>query len=258
MELPAEIRNMIYGYCLTDPSGIYLNSTTKKFRRTVYRETIEYFRGSDYWEQQNNNESSDGESSESEDGENEREKKKTQGPPENRPLVPALLAVSKQIYKESGDILYGNDFHLGDTLTMHSFLVDIGPRAASLLKNVTLISWGEGRGVHKAYNHAGFAALSTAINLKKITIHGHTCYNSDGKSVATQFYRDAFPWLEAYGAANGKVDAAVDIINISNRRIFGGYYGWTYRERSGPYSYMDVFRQELSKLLNNRMKMIRS
>ncbi|KAJ4356710.1 uncharacterized protein N0V89_004746 [Didymosphaeria variabile] len=256
LQLPAEIRNEIYSHCLHDPAGIYLFSTTQKFRRTVDRGSELSFRGRpppliD----------------DSEDEDVDEVSQQDQPSSEYRPLVPALLAVCKQINSEARDILYGHDFYVKDTLALHSFLVDLGPRAAGYLKNITLGEWGFGRGVHKAYNHACFTALSSATNLEHFTFHGILSWNDAPKSAATIFYRDAFPWLEAVGIAKGKADAAVKMIDVMVPDQGGSGYSWyLYRRRRGivprsaykEYDKMDGFRVELGKLLNARMERIRS
>ncbi|KAJ4290236.1 hypothetical protein N0V90_010451 [Kalmusia sp. IMI 367209] len=255
LQLPAEIRNMIYGLCLTDPAGIYLHSTTKKFRRTVCRVPEVDVRGQAYTPVHDGN-------SNSEDNENENEISQQPKPSEYvQPLVPALLAVCKQIHLEARDVLYAHDFYMHDTLAMHSFLVDLGARAAAYLKSVTLAEWGVGRGVHKAYNHAGFTALAAATNLEKFTFHGFLSWRQDSKAGATSFYRDAFPWLEAVGAARKKADAAVDLIEIHVSDVGYRYYGRMYgrqKQSFKPYDDMEGFRKELGKLLDGRMDMIRS
>ncbi|CAI6340964.1 unnamed protein product [Periconia digitata] len=239
LQLPAEIRNQIYKLCLHDPVGVYLCPTTYAFRRTVNRVAEARYRAPHRT-----------------GGDDDPEK-----PAETfETLVPALLATNKQIYREGRQILYGNDFYMGDTLTMHSFLVDIGARAASLLKFVTLIHWAEGRGVNKAYNHAAFGALSAATNLERFNMVSHTSYRTHPKPVAIQFYRDAFPWLEAVGIAKGKADAAVHLVTISagNFNHFSRRNGWIFGKKNGTYEDIDSFRNELAKLLNARMNMIRS
>lgn len=261
MDLPAEIRNIIYGYCLIDPSGIFLSSTTKQFRRTVRRVPEQDFRGvRPTWAIYRSDSSYDStnETDSFVAGDSDEEPKKEKAKeyvPSSRvsPLIPALLAVSKQIYHEGRDMLYGNEFHLGDTLALHSFLVDIGPRAAALLKKINLIRWGEGRGVHKAYNHAAFTALMPATNLERFTMHKYYLYRQvAGKAVATQFYRDAFPWLEAMAVAKGRVDAAVEVVDVKRGDYF--FEG----EKCKSLGDMEAFRKELRRLLGDRMKMIRS
>jgi hypothetical protein len=265
LDLPAEIRNQIYGLCLFDPAGVYLASTTKRYRRTVERVSEDTYRVEPYGSPMLTDSSSsisDNDDDEDQEGEKKKEKEKEKEKPSDtiHPLVPALLALNKQIYQESREVLYSNDFYMGDTLAMHSFLVDIGPRAATLLKRVALIHWGEGRGVHKAYNHAAFAALSSATNLEDFIMYEYMSYRTDPKAVATQFYRDAFPWLEAMGSTKGMLEAGVDIINIASGSFYMQRRGRLSRlhKNNRAYEQMDGFREELVKLLSGRMDMIMS
>lgn len=74
-----------------------------------------------------------------------------------KPLVPTLLAVCKQINAEARDILYDHVFYMDDAHTMHSFIVNLGPRAAKFIKDVRLESWGTGR--RSAYHHVSWAVI---------------------------------------------------------------------------------------------------
>ncbi|KAF2190252.1 hypothetical protein K469DRAFT_624877 [Zopfia rhizophila CBS 207.26] len=233
LELPAEIRNMIYGYCLTDPHGVLLISATKHYRRIAERgDKYEYDR---YLNSQN---------------------EKSESALEPRPLVPAILAVNKQIYNEGREMLYSNEFKFGDTLALHSFVANIGPRAASLLTDLTLKTWQYSRCMHKAYNHAAFAAMMAATNIKQFKFDCYLGCSSEPKSVARQVYRDGFPWLEAVGVAKGKIDAAVDLIEIRNDNFQGHY--WRSRSQADPEEDFEVFKAELRKLLGVQMDRIRS
>lgn len=176
-------------------------------------------------------------------------------PPAARSLVPSLLAVNKQIYNEGRDILYGNYFKLADPITMHSFLVDIGPRAAKWLKSVTLLSCGPWRGMQKGYNHSSFAMLAQATNLQKFRIDGAMSWGNS-KWTARQVYRDGFPWLEAVGVEKGRLDAAIDLIEMADRNFDSGWRNRGSQTRTHEES-MEEFRGELRKLLGARMKAIR-
>lgn len=92
-------------------------------------------------------------------------------------------------------------------------------------------------------------------------MHGHTSYRQAPRPVAIQFYRDAFPWLEAVGTAKGKADAAVHLINMSDDEFIHirRRRWWRYRNHKYTgYDQIESFRKELAKLLNARMDMIRS
>jgi hypothetical protein len=194
--------------------------------------------------------SSDEESSTSGDGDSahvNKTPKIPRGPAtEIAPLVPSLLAVCKQINQEAGDLLYSHHFYAEDPLTLHSFMVDIGPRVAARLKHIDLMNWVHARG-HKSYNHTCFTALMPAINLVSFNTHGFLRCGESAKHIAIQMYRDAFPWLEAVGRAKGRNDAGVDVFNIS---CVGGYH---YRDGAVP-----DFKPHMRKLLTERMDRIRS
>ena len=233
---------MIYDYCLMDPAGIYLAATTKKYRRTVERlpPQATNLPGYPHWTSDSDRDD------------------KSEPEPEPRALVPSLLAVSKQIHQESRGILYGNEFKLLDPLAMHSFLVDCGPRAALLLKKVTLLRWSAYRGMHKGYNHSAFALLASATNLTQFRFEGYLACRSLPKWVARQIYRDAFPWLEAVGAAKGQADAAVTLVEVSRRNFQSSWYNRRETSDTNPARDLQQFRDELSKLLCARQKMVTS
>ncbi|KAF2468859.1 uncharacterized protein BDR25DRAFT_289805 [Lindgomyces ingoldianus] len=240
LELPAEIRIMIYEYCLTDPQNIHLLSVTENYRRTVERADVTYMkRRLNHWTNSNmsNNEELD-------------------EVVEPRKLVPSILAVNKQIYKEGREMLYGNAFVFSDPLALHSFMANIGPRAAALLKDITIGSWQYSRGMHKAYNHACFAVLAFATNIQKLKLDCWLGTGSQPKWVARQIYRDGFPWLEAVAAAKGKLDAAVDVIEVRNDNFSGR--GWRSRSQVNPEQDVEDFKNELRRLLGAQMKRIKA
>jgi hypothetical protein len=140
MELPAEIRNMVYEYALTDPSGINLVGTFKHKRRTVERVSAkceaDISQDRDYSDSFLINDSI----------RSQHEKP--------APLVPSLLAVSKQIHQEAVDTLYGkNEFIFTDSFALYNFMINLGPRGAKHLKTLRLRGWLYGRAT-KAYNHS--------------------------------------------------------------------------------------------------------
>ena len=234
---------MIYGYCFTDPQGVFLISNTVKYRRTVARAPKSYIQNA------------------LNDVTNEfstlvqKPKDASKIAEEPRSLVPCLLAVNKQINKEGRDMLYANHFHVHDPLTLHSFLVDVTPRAAALLKTITLRHWGAWRGMQKAYNHACFTALVYATNLEKFKINGPMNCKPEPVWVARQIYRDGFPWLEGMGSAKGRFDAALDVLEVSDRSTWGRwFYG---RNRTVDHvKDTELLKAELRRLLDMRTKSI--
>ncbi|KAF1921373.1 hypothetical protein BDU57DRAFT_438415 [Ampelomyces quisqualis] len=197
--LPAEIRNMIYSYALTDRTGINLVGCFKHRRRTVERVSADMqatIPHGHHWSRSDLNYGVWG----------QYEKPSA--------LVPSLLAVSKQIHQEACDILYDNDFIFADSFTLYNFLLNLGPTGAKQLKRVRMLDWCIGRGM-KGYNHACFALLVQATNLKTFRFDKLSGWASKASGAASKFYRDANPWLEAVAAAKGKVDAGVDMLDLT-------------------------------------------
>ncbi|KNG47832.1 hypothetical protein DDE82_005060 [Stemphylium lycopersici] len=242
MQLPAEIRNMIYGYTLNDPDGINLAGTFKHRRRTVQRISEKC-------------------QSENSGGRmypklylTEQLCKAYEDP---APLTPALLAVSKQIYQEGIDVLYGNEFIFTDSFALYSFMLNLGPVGAKHVKSVHILGWHDGRAM-KAYNHSCFATLAWATNLTALHIDAPMGSYRASKDGALQLYRDAFPWLEAVGAAKGKPDAALDLLQLGENCFSERWslYGARTRRPDHDEERIERFKDALRKLLGAHQKRI--
>jgi hypothetical protein len=99
----------------------------------------------------------------------------------------------------------------------------LGPSGAKQLKTLRIRGWLTGRGL-KAYNHCCFAVLAWATNLTAFYLDCQVGQYRDITFGADQIYRDAFPWLEAVGRAQGRFDAALDIIKL-DETYFMNYRG---------------------------------
>ncbi|ORY17127.1 hypothetical protein BCR34DRAFT_671412 [Clohesyomyces aquaticus] len=240
LELPAELRLMIYEMCLVDPQPIVLQAVTQNYRRTVERA------GKDWIKQRYHHWTNRMVAEADEPGETL----------EPRILIPSILAVNRQINQEAREMLYENKFCFCDPLALHSFLANIGPRAALLIKDITIGSWQYSRGMHKAYNHACFALLANATNIEHLKLDCWLGTGSQPKWVARQIYRDGFPWLEAMASAKGKLDAAVDVIEIRNDNFSGR--GWRSRSQVSAEKDAEDFKNELRRLLGVQMKKIKA
>lgn len=230
LELPPELRNKIYGYCLVDPDEIVLRSKTKNFRRSIVRTDSE--------------------------GVGVRKEPRQE-------LRPAILAVCSQIYEEASPLLYGQSIHVDDTMTLHAFIACTSHRNRLLLREIVVHSWGMGRGAHKAMNHPALTLLATCTNLEHVffacQIHWGSYHRNENtiKLVARQLYRDGFHFLEAIGAARGNQDAAIDVVEIHENH-YGQFPGGIlagFPDEDQKYAAMEsdreAFRDELKKLLRS-------
>ena len=158
-------------------------------------------------------------------------------------LVPNILLLNRAIYHETQPVLYaGNIFSLEDTTALHAFLATIGCKNRATLTDLSIKGWGYTK-AHKALNHPAFTMLTGAVNLSRLHLHCQIAWGGP-KRVAKQLYRDGFHWLEAVGAARGKFDAAIELIEIPERNLNG--YGY---DDLSPDEKLEEFRTELRKLL---------
>ena len=162
-------------------------------------------------------------------------------------LTPSILLLNRAIHTEAQPILYaGNSFALEDTTALHAFLAIIGPKNRATLTDLTIQCWGATK-AHKAFNHPALTMLTGAVNLSRLYLDCIVSFKGP-KGVAKQIYRDGCHWLEAVGAAKGKSDAAIEIIELSKACLGGSRYqtkqpdGW-YSER------LEDVGSELRKLL---------
>ncbi|KAH6876018.1 hypothetical protein BKA58DRAFT_380869 [Alternaria rosae] len=244
LNLPAEIRNIIYEYTLTDSSGINLVGVFKHKRRNVERISAKL-------QAELSQESGWSDSQRMNNG-----VRKTQEEP--APLVTSLLAVNKQIHQEGVDILYGkNEFIFTDSFALYNFMINLGPNRAKSLRTLRILGWLHGRAM-KAYNHSCFSALVWATNITAFHIDSQIGWYRASKYGADQLYRDAFPWMEAVGMAKGKVDAIVDIIKFNEDHFdeHRGRYRWhTATQTSNEEMYAE-FKTALRKSLGAQQQRV--
>lgn len=233
MELPPELRDMIYEIALTDADGMQkIVSTTKSYRRTVCRTASDNLEECQYRQRGSRYRIAEGESS-------------------PKQLVPNLLAVSKQIHSETINLLYGHDFAFADTDALHRFLTVIGPRNQQRLRRIEVKSFCTGR-MTRAINHCAFMSLAGATNLKALVLNNYEFgHCSSPKGLARSLYSNTHFFLEAYGAAHGRKDAALDIIEL-DENAFESFYSYrthVVAKKATPEENEAVYRAELCRLL---------
>jgi hypothetical protein len=237
-QLPAELRNKIYGYALSDDGGVFVTSRSKGYRRLAQRcimtECEPQFatRWNRYYRNNNNNQ-------------------EDQEPQERRKFVPNLLTVCKAVHAEAGSFLYSQPITLADNYAFLAFLNQIGSKHIKMLREVTIKEWCGGR-AHKSINFPALALLAPATQLRRLNIACRVGYYSSygwrtGKRqeiahrVARKVFRDCYPFLEAFGRAKGNVAAAVDLIDIDEQN---------FRSASNDVeAELRRFREELCRLL---------
>jgi hypothetical protein len=231
LDLPAELRDMIYEMTLADVNGISIVGYQSEYRHVARRGPVysmeHYLRG---WRRhRRGNADRDGE----------------QVSPIKTTFVPALLAVNKQINAEAINFLYGHDFTFADSAALHSFLATVGVDNQRRLAKIEVKSWGQS-GVAKGHNHASLTLLAGATNLKSLILACDvSVYSNKPARIAARVFGDAHRFLEAYGAANGRKDAAVDILELDE----SSFASWGQSKVTNPEQTISHFKSCLRSLL---------
>ncbi|TID24289.1 hypothetical protein E6O75_ATG02654 [Venturia nashicola] len=212
MELPAELRNRIYGFALSDDGGgIHITSTTKGYRRIAKRcaqtDCIPQFpQGNRGYHRFQGNDAGNGIGS---------------FPQTMHSFVPNVLSVSKTIYAEAAPLLYGQRISFADNYSLLSFLNQIGRQHTGMLREICIKSWCSGR-AHRSINFPAMTLLASATNLELLEIdcalgffqsYGPMKLTAPTRA-ARKAFRDCYPWFEAIGRVKGRSDAAIDMIKV--------------------------------------------
>lgn len=228
LDLPPELRDIIYEMALTEHNGVSIIACERRYRHSVRRGEVyvpeAYRRG--YFK-----------------------KRLLPDQQELSPIetkfIPAMLALNKQINAEAITYLYGHDFVFQNSAALHCFLATVGPRNQQRLINVDIMDWGR-EGAAKAMNYSSMALMAGATNLKSLRFLCDVGYwSTRPHRVARRLFRDAALFLEAYGRANGRKDAAVDIIHVSET----SFQHWRWPQSDSTAGADEPFKLELRRLL---------
>ncbi|EKG16039.1 hypothetical protein MPH_06733 [Macrophomina phaseolina MS6] len=246
LSLPRELRDMIYGYCLTDPIGaVYIEERTIRYRRAAVRVPKgpqvfinNYSCGAvDYllpqWPQIETYPMG-----------------RPQPEPHAATLTPALLTVCKQILNEALPLLYTQPMFFEDTCALHGFLSGLRRETRGLLLDITVLSDYSYRSLKSNFDIASLTLLAEGgSNLKALRFHD-PCYSyrhrdDIPKRAARKFYRRAFRLLDVLQRERG-VDEAVRVM-----RIFGNQYD---SSRDYQPDEADEFGKELRRLMLKHLR----
>lgn len=148
------------------------------------------------------------------------------------PLSPNLLLVSKRIHDEANVIMYGQPLHFANISTMNIFLASIGLDNRRRLRQVTTHSWtADVQDAHDAQVASILLADSaSSLELFRIArpvddnpwmgVPNSIYYAKDSSELlrlmSNYFFRCFYPFFEAVGRAHGRAAAALDIFDIDD------------------------------------------
>jgi hypothetical protein len=231
LDLPPELRHMIYEMTLADSNGVSIVGHQSGYRQVAIRAPVypmeHYMRRWIRYRHGHDN------------------RNYQQVSPITTTFVPALLAVNKQINAEGINFLYGHDFAFSNSTALHSFLATIGADNQRRLNNIEVKHWGQS-GAAKGHNHASLTLLAGATNLNSLILACDvSVYSHKPARIAARVFSDAHRFLEAYGAAHGRKDAAVDILELDE----SNFADWGQTKVADPEKLIGQFKSYLRFLL---------
>jgi hypothetical protein len=268
--LPAELRNQIYEECLKDSNdgpdgeyeGLWLRAKRRSHRRSVQRmvpDAPDYLGYEAYerrWHHRRHNQNSNSSIW------------SLKKPATPKQLATPLLSVCKQIYSEAASMLYSQRIVFAETSALVSFLAQLTPRCAQMLRHLEIRCWTSTR-ARKSMGYLAMVLLASkgAFNLETIDLHCSLGYFTDvsyfhqrkSKPVALQLagkvYRDCYPWLEAMGSHKLAIDegnmddmyAGIEIIKVHDMN-FKNYNNRDDGEEVGEEK-KRMYRKEMRKLV---------
>jgi len=208
MKLPPELRNKIYGECLRDNDAIYLIDSQASYRRTAVRATLQRWKNCTRkhdrgWRW----------------GDADASRYKAKPMTDTlKPLSPHLLSVSKAVYAEAANVLYGQPIVVVDNVTLFNFASTMTPRTAAMLRNITVAFWCH-TAAHRQMNYAAMTLLAAvgAVHLDRLNLDCRLRpYGASGDLVARRVYRDCYSWILAVGVAKAENLAALDMLQMGD------------------------------------------
>ncbi|KAF2661383.1 hypothetical protein K491DRAFT_451521 [Lophiostoma macrostomum CBS 122681] len=203
LDLPAEIRNIIYGYCLVDNQyAVSIGIEREKVRRRlvkrgdfisqhgeaaleVVKSSTAHIKGVLRWRL-------------------------------NNQFCVQLLRVNKQIHDEAITILYAqNLFSFLDPTSMLFFFNKIGSNIRDI-RRISLLFWDNRDAV--VNKNRAFIKLVEAVNLESLALEGGCLYSmtrySNSYPDALHFYQTAQPWLWAVAGRTGCKETPLRILHL--------------------------------------------
>lgn len=199
VDLPAEMRNIIYQKTLTHDGPIALCHGLVHNRHRVRQERIRigYFTKEDY---------------------------------EQVELVPNLLLLNKATYAEAGPMLYGqNKLSFNNCQSLYHFLYRLGPTTKSWITEISLEALNASRSMRSAFMFSAFQEMIGTTNLRCLKLEGVAPWDDMDKQ-SKLLISNAYDWLLSVVKQKGSAKAAMDMLHINNT-VTEKDWKWTHNFR---------------------------
>ncbi|KAI4738187.1 hypothetical protein E4T50_11349 [Aureobasidium sp. EXF-12298] len=196
MDLPPEIRVMIYKACLVESAKDLTYVTNKTNGRDIFRGSMKRSQIGRNW------------------GGWRYKIKHDRYDVQRTPLLPVILRINKAIRDEAIPYLYAQPFHFATTHTFQLFFGRLSPANRMLLRNITIDGWTDTKQARMKDAQIIFSLLISATNIRSINISRRAYAATDGPNYYGRgsgftnepynFWRDIQYWADAMDAAHGK------------------------------------------------------
>ncbi|KAG9854250.1 hypothetical protein KCU98_g2656, partial [Aureobasidium melanogenum] len=196
MDLPPEIRVMIYKACLVESAKDLTFVTNKTNGRDIFRGSMKRSTNNNGW------------------GGWRYKIKHDRNDVERTPLLPVILRINKAIRDEAIPYLYAQPIHFATTHTFQLFFGRLSPSNRMLLKDITIDGWTDTKHARMKDAQIIFSLLISATNIRSIHIARRAYAATDGPNYygrgsgftneGWNFWRDIAYWADAMDAAHGK------------------------------------------------------
>ncbi|KAF1822248.1 uncharacterized protein K489DRAFT_410577 [Dissoconium aciculare CBS 342.82] len=198
LSLPAEIRSEIYQYSLIAPDPLAfqpagtrkLPTAERGFWRFLYKD----------WEAQ--------------------QREYAQHEPRLNRLAPALLAINSHIHREAADVLYGGQaFTFQNYAIAYYCLSRMGAANRARMRAIRIL----GQAAHGAGSRTRIAPalklLADCVQLRSLFLGHRFMRPRDPHESARELYRDGYQFFREFGAAQGRRDAVLDVLEFDRTHL---------------------------------------
>ncbi|KAF2140277.1 uncharacterized protein K452DRAFT_310035 [Aplosporella prunicola CBS 121167] len=170
-------------------------------------------------------------------------------------ITTKLLLANKTVHAEAASLLYGNRFDFCELESFYSFIVDLRPETRSRLRHIRIVDYHEETPRPRCAGLA-FDILKDAPNLESLTLKfWYFTSFSVIRDFCTVFFEDSRTWLETVAKRKGSNRAAVELIRTTFRDDFIIWCGQRHeamshseeREYEGNQYFHKVFLEMLEK-----------
>jgi hypothetical protein len=198
LSLPAEIRSEIYQYSLIAPEPLAFESAgTRKFPTAERGFGRFLYKDWETWQREC-----------------------AQYEPRLNRLAPALLATNSHIHREAADVLYGGQaFAFQNYAVAYYCLSRMGAANRARMRAIRIIGQAARRAKSRTRIAPALKLLADCVQLRSLFLGHYFIRPRDPHESARELYRDGYHFFREFGAAQGRRDAVLDVLEFDRTHL---------------------------------------